>query len=121
MQAFLDVLNWKMCHAYTFSQIYLDHEQQIYEMLTFENLRSLYRSCYKCGVNWHERHVTLDCSECGGYSMSRPCPQCEGKCGSLWLRDIRATHENHAAVWTGVCIHRKKIPFINHDKKSVNS
>ena len=104
-----------MYHASDDSQTDLNYEQPIYDMLTFEYLRSLYRSCYMCGVSWHEDHVTLDCRECGGYSMSRPCPQCDGKCGSLWLRNIRATHEIHSAVWTGVCIQREKFfPIQNH-------
>ena len=93
----------KTYHASTFSSTNLIDEESIYEMVTLEALKSLYRSCFTCGVRWHEDHVTLDCPECGGYSMSRPCPHCDGKCGSQWKRDIRATHENHAAVWTGVC------------------
>ena len=97
-----------MDHASIFSENDLNYMQLICEMITLEELRSLYRSCFKCGVNWHEGQVTLDCSECGGYSMSRPCPECDGKCGSLWLRNISASHENHAAVWTGVCIQKEK-------------
>ena len=92
-----------MYHASTTSSTELIDKELIYEILTVEGLRSLYRSCFKCGVKWQEDHVTLDCAECGGYSMSRPCPECDGKCGSQWQRNIRATHENHAAVWTGVC------------------
>lgn len=79
------------------------HEDSIYEMVTLEGLRSLYNSCFECGVSWHKNHVTLDCTECGGYSMSRPCPECDGKCDSQWERNLIATHENHKAIWTGVC------------------
>ena len=42
----------------------------------------------RCGVSWSDDHVSLDCSECGGYSLSRPCPMCDGKCKSQWQRDV---------------------------------
>lgn len=45
-------------------------------------------SCFTCGVSWAEHHVSLDCSECGGYAMERPCPTCEGTCGAVWKRDL---------------------------------
>lgn len=45
-------------------------------------------SCFTCGVTWTDDHVSLDCSECGGYSMERPCPLCEGSCGTIWKRDF---------------------------------
>lgn len=44
----------------------------------------------RCGVSWQEDHVSLDCSECGGYAMQRPCPNCEGKCQSIWRRNLVA-------------------------------
>jgi hypothetical protein len=43
-----------------------------------------------CGVSWHQNHVTLDCRECGGYAMERPCPECDGKCDSQWRRNLTA-------------------------------
>ena len=43
---------------------------------------------YSCGVNWHQDHVTLDCVECGGYAMERPCPECDGKCNTMWRRNL---------------------------------
>ncbi|CAG2172390.1 unnamed protein product [Oppiella nova] len=78
-------------------------EDLIHEMVTIEGLRTLYNSCFACGVSWHQNHVTLDCSECGGYAMSRPCPQCDGKCDSQWQRNLTATHDAHVAQWTGQC------------------
>ncbi|CAG2118785.1 unnamed protein product, partial [Medioppia subpectinata] len=65
-------------------------EDLIHEMVTIEGLRTLYNSCFECGVSWHQNHVTLDCSECGGYAMSRPCPECDGKCDSQWQRNLTA-------------------------------
>lgn len=32
--------------------------------------------------------MSLDCFECGGYSMKRPCPVCDGKCNRIWRRDL---------------------------------
>jgi hypothetical protein len=43
---------------------------------------------HRCGVSWHEDHVSLDCRECGGYSLERPCPLCDGRCNSVWKRDL---------------------------------
>lgn len=45
-------------------------------------------SCFSCGVTWTDDHVSLDCGECGGYSLERPCPLCDGKCGVQWKRDF---------------------------------
>jgi len=95
--------HWISNSASSLSTFDSTHEDSIYEMVTLEGLRSLYTSCFECGVSWHKNHVTLDCSECGGYSMSRPCPECDGKCDSEWQRNLIATHENHKAMWTGVC------------------
>lgn len=57
-------------------------------VLTIEELRAQLGSCFTCGVSWTDDHVSLDCSECGGYSMERPCPLCDGKCGVQWKRDF---------------------------------
>lgn len=74
-----------------------------HNMLTLEDLKSHYSSCFTCGVSWMEDHVSLDCFECGGYSMQRPCPICEGKCQRTWNRDIAMTHAMHKAHWEGEC------------------
>lgn len=57
-------------------------------VLTIEELREQLGSCYTCGVSWTEDQVSLDCTECGGYSLERPCLICEGICGQLWKRDF---------------------------------
>lgn len=57
-------------------------------IVTIEGLRMQLGSCFTCGVTWADDHVSLDCSECGGYSMERPCPLCEGSCGTTWKRDF---------------------------------
>jgi len=72
-------------------------------MLTIENLRLHLNCCFSCGVSWQDEHVSLDCSECGGYSLSRPCPLCDGKCGRQWKRDLAASHTLAKANWNGVC------------------
>nr|XP_053629428.1 protein pinocchio-like isoform X1 [Cherax quadricarinatus] len=72
-------------------------------MMTLEDLRSQFNSCYTCGVSWSDNHVSLDCRECGGYSLERPCPLCDGKCHSSWRRDISMSHSVGKAHWEGEC------------------
>ncbi|XP_022253460.1 uncharacterized protein LOC106468628 isoform X2 [Limulus polyphemus] len=72
-------------------------------MLTLESLRNHYSSCFSCGVSWTDNHVSLDCLECGGYALQRPCPKCEGECKSIWSRDMAASHESKHAKWEGQC------------------
>lgn len=64
-----------------------------------------YRSCFTCGVNWCEGHVSLDCFECGGYAMQRPCVHCDGHCEGVWMRDLAASHKFQHAQWFGECKH----------------
>lgn len=58
------------------------------EAMTIEELRDQLHCCFTCGVSWADSHVSLDCSECGGYAMERPCIKCEGECGQRWRRDL---------------------------------
>lgn len=62
------------------------------DVLTIEELRQHMGSCMTCGVSWTDDHVSLDCSECGGYSIERPCPLCDGKCGVQWKRDFKMVY-----------------------------
>lgn len=41
--------------------------------------------------------MSLDCLECGGYSLERPCPICSGHCRNIWKRDLEE-----------VCFQKKK-------------
>ncbi|XP_074600621.1 protein pinocchio [Brevipalpus obovatus] len=79
------------------------HGGPIQEAPTIETLRNLYNSCFTCGVSWHEAHISLDCRECGGYALQRPCPECDGKCSSYWKRNISNSHEKRKAIWEGKC------------------
>lgn len=72
-------------------------------MLTLEDLKNHYSSCFTCGVSWNEDHVSLDCFECGGYSMERPCPVCDGSCKQIWRRDLAMSHSMRKAHWEGEC------------------
>lgn len=72
-------------------------------VLTIEGLKRQYNSCSTCGVSWYEDHVSLDCTECGGYAMQRPCVHCEGRCTGVWRRDLAASHEKRRAQWKGEC------------------
>ncbi|KAF5290827.1 hypothetical protein FQA39_LY14589 [Lamprigera yunnana] len=72
-------------------------------VLTIEELRLQMSSCFTCGVSWAEDHVSLDCSECGGYALERPCLVCDGSCGSMWKRDLTKSHSSNKAQWEGEC------------------
>ncbi|KAL7294083.1 hypothetical protein TKK_0012117 [Trichogramma kaykai] len=79
------------------------HPQYQDTILTIEELRAQLNSCFTCGVSWIEEHVSLDCSECGGYSLKRPCPECNGQCNVDWKRDLTMSHASGKARWTGEC------------------
>lgn len=79
------------------------HPQYQDTFLTIEELRSQLNSCFTCGVSWNQEHVSLDCSECGGYSLQRPCPLCDGRCPAAWKRDLTMTHASGKARWIGEC------------------
>lgn len=79
------------------------HQNPSEPMMTLEDLRSQFNSCYTCGVSWSDNHVSLDCGECGGYSLERPCPLCDGKCRMAWRRDISMSHSVGKAHWEGEC------------------
>ncbi|KFB49650.1 AGAP007751-PA-like protein [Anopheles sinensis] len=72
-------------------------------VLTIEELREQLGSCYTCGVSWTGDQVSLDCTECGGYSLERPCMLCDGICGQLWKRDFTMSHACGKSRWQGVC------------------
>ncbi|XP_018562195.1 protein pinocchio [Anoplophora glabripennis] len=72
-------------------------------VMTIEELRNQLNCCFSCGVSWADSHVSLDCSECGGYALERPCPVCEGTCGTSWKRDLSMSHASGRARWTGEC------------------
>ncbi|XP_053980079.1 protein pinocchio [Hylaeus volcanicus] len=79
------------------------HPQYQDTILTIEELRAQLNSCFTCGVSWSEEHVSLDCSECGGYSLQRPCPLCDGRCHTVWKRDLTMSHASGKARWIGEC------------------
>uniref|UniRef100_U5ECU8 Protein pinocchio n=1 Tax=Corethrella appendiculata TaxID=1370023 RepID=U5ECU8_9DIPT len=72
-------------------------------VLSIEDLRAQMGTCFTCGVMWTQDHVSLDCSECGGYSLERPCMLCDGKCGQSWKRDFNMSHACGKARWQGIC------------------
>ncbi|XP_046753569.1 protein pinocchio isoform X1 [Diprion similis] len=79
------------------------HPQYQDTILTIEELRAQLNSCFTCGVSWSAEHVSLDCSECGGYSLERPCPLCDGRCHAVWKRDLTMSHASGKARWIGEC------------------
>lgn len=58
------------------------------DTLNLEDLKiQLGNSCLSCGVCWELNEFSFDCKECGGYSITKPCPKCNGNCGNIWTRD----------------------------------
>ena len=59
------------------------------DTLNLEDLKvQLGHTCLSCGVCWASNQFSFDCAECGGYSITKPCPTCNGSCGSVWTRDF---------------------------------
>lgn len=85
-------------------------------VMTIEELRLQMGSCFTCGVSWNESHVSLDCSECGGYAMERPCNICDGTCGAILKRDLSMSHASGKARWIGECARS-----CNNDQKCSSS
>ncbi|KAL3227636.1 hypothetical protein MRX96_024058 [Rhipicephalus microplus] len=61
---------WDSIDDMALEQLHLD----VSDAITLEGLKSHYNCCYTCGVSWSEEQTCLDCSECGGYALHRPCP-----------------------------------------------
>ncbi|XP_037957408.1 protein pinocchio [Teleopsis dalmanni] len=72
-------------------------------VVSIEELRQHMGTCFSCGVSWNDEHVSLDCSECGGYALTRSCPVCEGRCNIKWQRDFTMSHALGKARWQGTC------------------
>lgn len=75
-------------------QVHSDHVMTIEEL----RLQMTSCSCFSCGVSWSDDHVSLDCSECGGYALERSCPICDGTCGAVWKRDLAMVSTSHHIV-----------------------
>lgn len=74
------------------------------KMLTLEDLKDYNSNCLTCGVSWRNEEASLDCNECGGYPLHRPCAECSGKCGATWDRDLTKSHDKALAAFSGVCL-----------------
>ncbi|XP_050440450.1 protein pinocchio [Adelges cooleyi] len=81
----------------------IDLVSDIEQAVTLEELQGVFKYCFRCGVNWEQHHVSLDCLECGGYSLERPCPICAGHCRNVWKRDLEESHRSGEASWIGEC------------------
>ncbi|XP_008179524.1 protein pinocchio [Acyrthosiphon pisum] len=81
----------------------MDLVSDLEQAVTLEELKEVFKYCFRCGVNWEQRHVSLDCLECGGYSLERPCPICAGHCRNIWKRDLEESHRSGEASWIGEC------------------
>jgi len=60
-------------------------------------------SCTTCGAEWGEGAFTLECDECGGGALVRPCVVCGGRCGAWWRRAVIDSNDARVAHWGGGC------------------
>ncbi|XP_014665703.1 PREDICTED: uncharacterized protein LOC106807770 [Priapulus caudatus] len=74
--------------------------QRLVGSLEFKQMQE---TCKTCNVCWSLEHISLECAECGGFAIQRPCPICSGRCGQLWTRDIDMSHAMRTAHWQGDC------------------
>jgi len=59
-------------------------------------------NCSSCGARWGVMAHGPGCAECGGGSLIRPCPECDGACG-MRERDVAASWQHHVAHWRATC------------------
>lgn len=57
--------------------------------LRISSLFLIFFIVHRCGSDWEKDHTAWACFECGGYGLVRPCITCNGKCGELWMRDLK--------------------------------
>lgn len=59
--------------------------------------------CTSCKACWSKNEFTEGCKECGGFAMTRYCPTCNGKCGSIWRRQVNMSNAYKEAFYKGGC------------------
>ena len=59
-----------------------------YPSLVNVKLSAFLCATFSCQASWYENQTGSQCEECGGYTMVRPCPVCEGMCSRRWRRNI---------------------------------
>ncbi|KAK3087309.1 hypothetical protein FSP39_004510 [Pinctada imbricata] len=77
--------------------------EEVEEMMKSDAYQRKIDTCHLCGQCWYDGKYTPDCRECGGYSLTRPCPVCNGQCKTVWSRDVKSSHSFHEAHWDGEC------------------
>lgn len=73
------------------------------QLMASDDFKRRVNKCQLCWNCWHDEQCAQGCEECGGFAMSRPCPVCEGRCGSIWIREVDLSHSTHQAHWDGKC------------------
>jgi hypothetical protein len=59
--------------------------------------------CTSCGADWGAGGWSDGCEECGGGAMSRDCPLCQGRCGTIAQRAVIDSNDERCAHWIGAC------------------
>ena len=63
------------------------------------------RYVFRCWCSWYLGEVSKNCPECGGHALARNCPLCDGRCDSIWHRDVEMVCETMLFIvseFTGV-------------------
>lgn len=97
------------CYAAQVSSNEYEKQKKVYTALAVDNLirspeyQRRFTMCQMCWCSWSQGETGHNCVECGGYALSRPCPVCQGRCDSIWHRDVEMSHSQHLAHWDGAC------------------
>ncbi|XP_064652515.1 protein pinocchio-like [Lineus longissimus] len=78
-------------------------KEAVGNLVESDEYKQMMNTCSSCRACWFLNQWSMDCVECGGHALVRPCPICLGNCGQVWRRDIKMTHSFHSAYWNGTC------------------
>ncbi|XP_041360514.1 uncharacterized protein LOC121376806 [Gigantopelta aegis] len=78
-------------------------KDEVEDMMRSEAYQRKISTCHLCHKSWYDGQRTEDCKECGGFTLTRSCPICLGKCETVWNRNVKMSHAMHEAHWDGTC------------------
>lgn len=70
--------------------------------------------CSSCTALWSKGQFTENCLECGGFALTRSCPQCNGKCSASWHRQVAMSNAYKEPFYSGGCnweLHEKLVEY----------
>lgn len=93
----IDCVNFLLCSPWFHSSsiTMLGKFVQFFTMLSYclfyfrLNSKIYSFSGFRCGKCWFDNQFSQDCTECGGFAMTRNCPICLGRCSEMWKRNVK--------------------------------